>query len=56
MTFKTNVVNSFKQVKHDIADFKSYVFDWIKIIITNQKKLLEKVKQLEQRIEKLESR
>tara|TARA_Y100000294_G_C8540389_1_gene330928 strand:- start:993 stop:1160 length:168 start_codon:yes stop_codon:yes gene_type:complete len=54
MTFRTNTINSFKQVKKDIMDFKSYVFEWFNIIITNQKKLCQKVRQLEKRIEQLE--
>ena len=55
MSFKTNVINSFKQVKTDIFNFKTYVFEWFNLIITNQRKLLEKVKQLEQRVQVLEN-
>lgn len=56
MTFKTNVIRSFIQVKQDIANLKDYVFDWLNIIVNNQKRLLEKIKELEQRVQKLEQK
>lgn len=56
MTFKSNVIQSFKQTKKDITSFKNYVFEWFTIIINNQKKLLNKIKKLEQRIQELENK
>lgn len=54
MSFRTNIIRSFKQVKHDSTEFKNYVFEWFTLIINNQKKLLDKIRELEQRIEQLE--
>jgi len=53
--FKRKVVKSFRQVKKDIESFKNYAFEWFSIIINNQRILLDKVKELEQRVQELEN-
>ncbi len=56
MSFRINVIRSFKQVKSDISEFKNYVFEWLTLIINNQKKLLQKVRELEDKIQMLENK
>ncbi len=45
---------SFSAVRHDIVSLKDNIVEWVTALVNNQKKMLEKVKELEQRIEKVE--
>ncbi len=54
MSFRTNIIRSFRLVKQDIDSLKDYVYEWFNTIISNQRKLLNKINELEQRVEELE--
>ncbi len=45
---------SFSAVRHDMASLKENVIEWTSALVGNQKKMLEKVRELERRVERLE--
>lgn len=56
MSFKAKVKASFTAVHKDIAALKENIVEWITTLVGNQKKILETVKDLESRVEKLEKK
>ncbi len=56
MSFKARVKTSFRVMHKDIAALKENIVEWITTLVGNQKKILETVKELESRLEKLEKK
>lgn len=56
MSLKARVKISFTAVHKDIAALKENIVEWITTLVGNQKKILETVKELESRVEKLEKK
>lgn len=48
------IKESFGDVHQDIDALKGTIIEWITTLVDTQKRMLEKIKELEQRVEKME--
>ena len=53
--FKTRVKNAFKKAKSDICNLRASTNDWVLFLNSNQNDMKVKLRELDQRLRKLES-